>query len=242
MSVLYIRDSNGNFVPIKSIQGEKGETGSVDNMPFGTLNPEALGTASTGTADTVSRSDHVHPMPSAEDVGARPDTWTPSAEDVGALPTDGTAADSAKLGGVAADSYALKSDIPEDSGADFLSIYPVGSIYMSVNSASPASLFGGTWEQLKDKFLLGAGDSYAAGATGGAATVNIAANNMPARALMLDVATEEVAWNAGVWSNNTPTDDNSSYANYAQNSSYGYGQPLDNMPPYLAVFIWKRVS
>lgn len=50
-------------------------------------------------------------------------------------------------------------------------IYPVGSIYMSVNSASPESLFGGTWEQLKDRFLLGVGDTYkTAGATGGAAS------------------------------------------------------------------------
>ena len=51
------------------------------------------------------------------------------------------------------------------------SIYPVGSIYMSVNSTSPATLFGGTWSQLKDRFLLGAGDTYSNGATGGAATV-----------------------------------------------------------------------
>lgn len=26
--------------------------------------------------------------------------------------------------------------------------FPIGSIYLSVNSTSPASLFGGTWEQL----------------------------------------------------------------------------------------------
>lgn len=36
-------------------------------------------------------------------------------------------------------------------------VYPVGSIYMSVNSTSPATLFGGTWEQLPGRFLLGSG-------------------------------------------------------------------------------------
>ena len=49
-------------------------------------------------------------------------------------------------------------------------VYPVGSIYMSVASTSPATLFGGTWEQLKDRFLLGAGDTYTAGNTSGAAS------------------------------------------------------------------------
>lgn len=38
-----------------------------------------------------------------------------------------------------------------------LSIYPVGAIYMSVSSTSPASLFGGTWEQIQNRFLLAAG-------------------------------------------------------------------------------------
>lgn len=54
----------------------------------------------------------------------------------------------------------------------FLShVYPVGSIYMSVNNADPGTLFGGTWEQLKDRFLLGVGDNYpTAEATGGAAS------------------------------------------------------------------------
>lgn len=50
-------------------------------------------------------------------------------------------------------------------------IYPVGSIYMSVNSTSPATLFGGTWEQLENRFLLGAGSSYTSGSTGGSATM-----------------------------------------------------------------------
>lgn len=48
--------------------------------------------------------------------------------------------------------------------------YPVGSIYTSTKSTSPATLFGGTWTQIKDRFLLCAGDSYSAGATGGSTT------------------------------------------------------------------------
>lgn len=54
--------------------------------------------------------------------------------------------------------------------------YPVGSIYMSVNSINPADIFGGEWEPLKDRFLLGAGDTYSQGATGGASTVKLLAN------------------------------------------------------------------
>lgn len=50
--------------------------------------------------------------------------------------------------------------------------YPIGSIYMSVNNTDPSILFGGTWEALEDKFLLGAGTTYTAGNTGGAASVS----------------------------------------------------------------------
>jgi hypothetical protein len=49
-------------------------------------------------------------------------------------------------------------------------IYPVGAIYMSTVNTSPATLFGGTWVQIKDRFLLSAGDTYTAGSTGGAAS------------------------------------------------------------------------
>lgn len=58
-------------------------------------------------------------------------------------------------------------------------IYPVGSIYMSVNATSPETLFGGVWEQLKDRFLLGSGDTYSAGTTGGEATHTLTTNEMP---------------------------------------------------------------
>jgi microcystin-dependent protein len=51
-------------------------------------------------------------------------------------------------------------------------IYPIGSIYMSVNNVDPSTVFGGTWQQIKDKFLLASGDTYNRGATGGSATVS----------------------------------------------------------------------
>lgn len=47
--------------------------------------------------------------------------------------------------------------------------HPVKSIYMSTDPTSPEELFGGTWVQIKDCFLLTAGDIYVAGSTGGEA-------------------------------------------------------------------------
>ena len=51
-------------------------------------------------------------------------------------------------------------------------VYPVGSIYMSVNNVNPTTLFGGTWEQITGRFLLASSSNRAAGATGGAETVS----------------------------------------------------------------------
>ena len=63
-----------------------------------------------------------------------------------------------------------------------LSIYPVGSIYMSVNSTSPSSLFGGTWEQLTDTFLYATSttaDTSSTTATDGEATHTLTIDEMP---------------------------------------------------------------
>ena len=55
-----------------------------------------------------------------------------------------------------------------------LDAYPVGAIYMSVNNTDPGTLFGGTWTQIQDSFILAAGSTYAGGSTGGSATINLA--------------------------------------------------------------------
>lgn len=59
-------------------------------------------------------------------------------------------------------------------------IYPVGSIYLSVNSTNPSTYFGGTWVQLKDRFLIGVGNTYkTVNATGGASSITLAVANLP---------------------------------------------------------------
>lgn len=58
-------------------------------------------------------------------------------------------------------------------------IYPVGSIYMSVVNTSPSTLFGGTWVQIEDTFLLAAGTNHSAGTTGGEENHTLTTQEMP---------------------------------------------------------------
>lgn len=148
---------------------------------------------------------------------------------------------------------------------------PVGSIYLSLTTDNPTNLFGGTWERIKDTFLLAAGDTYALGGTGGAATVTLSTANMPAHthtrgtmeitgAFKVDPAT---AWcrvsgegafvngySSGAWmTGGSDGDTINSGVNFQASktwsgatSSVGSGTAHNNMPPYLAVYIWKRIS
>ena len=63
----------------------RGDTGAVEGIDYYAGEPSALGTASPGTANGVAHGDHVHPMPTAEQVGARPENWLPTAAEVGAM-------------------------------------------------------------------------------------------------------------------------------------------------------------
>ncbi len=61
-------------------------------------------------------------------------------------------------------------------------VYPVGSIYTSTKNVSPATFLGGTWTRIKDTFLLAAGDTYAAGTTGGSSTHTLTVDEIPSHA------------------------------------------------------------
>lgn len=75
----------------------------------------------------------------------------------------------------------LKRIFAKDSGGGGLidSIYPVGSIYMSVNSTNPQTLFGGTWQRIQGRFLFAADSKHAAGSTGGEETHQLTAREIP---------------------------------------------------------------
>ena len=76
---------------------------------------------------------------------------------------------------------AIRSGTDEVMKATLLNFcYPIGSLYWSSKSTNPASLFGGTWVQIKDRFVLACGDTYkTVGATGGASSVTLSVSNMP---------------------------------------------------------------
>lgn len=129
-------------------------------------------------------------------------------------------------------------------------VYPVGAIYMSVNSTNPGNLFGGKWEQIKDRFLLAAGDTYAAGSTGGEAQHTLSEDEIPTHRHSSDsfmngyagasIGTDKyVTWvNHGNEHTNAPTGTSG-----IVNTTYAGGsKPHNNMPPYLTVYMWKRTA
>ena len=126
----------------------------------------------------------------------------------------------------------------------FNMIYPVGSIYMSVNNTNPSLLFGGTWEKIEDKFLLGSGATYANGSTGGSPDAVVVSHNHSYNrkyALTTDGGGVDRISTAGQTGTKVPNllqSNEAIYRNEINNSGEdGTGK---NMPPYIAVNIWYR--
>ena len=140
-----------------------------------------------------------------------------------------------------------------------LSMYPVGSIYLSVNNVNPGTIFGGTWEQIQDRFLLAAGSTYAGGATGGTASHThttaghtLTVNEMPSHTHTLQ---RNVPY--GMPGNDTSGSGSGSNSPYYKESyspftilatgggashSHGNTGSSSSLPPYLAIYVWKRTA
>jgi len=158
-------------------------------------------------------------------------------------------------------------DVEVINGKSILDLtYPVGSIYMSVNSTNPGTLFGGSWTQLQNRFLLGAGSSYSAGATGGSATVTLTSDQMPSHTHTQASCTNPGDHRHTVPNNRSPASGSTNgpifeswpggtgstrthYTSYTGGHTHtitlnntGGGKAHDNMPPYLVVYMWKRTA
>lgn len=132
-------------------------------------------------------------------------------------------------------------------------IYPVGSIYITANATNPSVLFGGTWEQLKGKFLVGVDSSdtdfETSGKTGGEKTHTLTVDEMPSHTHDMDDAVYGnyrnrlgIRVDGGGGNGLIPSMvQTTGYSRYIPNDTGG-GQAHNNMPPYLAVYMWKRIS
>ena len=121
-------------------------------------------------------------------------------------------------------------------------VYPVGSIYLSVNSTNPKNLFGGTWEQIQGKFLLGMDSSYPAGSTGGEATHKLTQGEMPKHSHIIyapNAGGPDKGAALGFPEVGSP---NTWWAVACTTEQTGDNKAHNNMPPYLSVYIWKRTK
>lgn len=177
------------------------------------------------------------------------------------------------------------------------SLYPVGSVYISFDSTDPSTIFGGTWERLKDRFLLASGDAYAPNTTGGSATKTLTTSNLPAHTHTCASAGSHTHTRgtmnitaSGFMGEHVSSDPNSNYYKFKNQStgalyydgsnkygsnggidhddytgyfdasrswtgatssngshthtigSTGNGLPLNIMPPYQTVYMWRRTA
>ena len=138
--------------------------------------------------------------------------------------------------------------------------YPVGSIYTSMNSTSPASLFGGKWTQITDRFLYCANSSKA---TGGNKKIKV--ENLPAHTHAFSGNTQTGTipqvirpQTAAVPSGIVKTE-YQQIGRYSDDSNSAFltnfrleipctgsigptGSGTDYMPPYMTVYAWYRTA
>ena len=163
--------------------------------------------------------------------------------------------DATTLNGRPASDYLLKSEV-----------YPVGSIYISLNSTNPSTIFGGKWEQIQGRFLLGVSRSHPVNQTGGEAKHTLSIQEMPSHQHNLKTTSNGSNYfsmlNAdsagGAWVGDTQfmlaakrKVGSTVFDGTITTSNLMTGEPIDNtgggsahnnMPPYLAVYMWKRTA
>lgn len=118
-----------------------------------------------------------------------------------------------------------------------------GAVLFSFNpDFSPAARYGGSWEKVTDRFPIGAGGSYPLESTGGEANVTLTVEQVPPHNHQMKYYNNE----------SSPPSGNDWVPAARRNTGYnvlggdtldtGGGQAHNNLPPYIAVNIWRKVA
>ena len=134
----------------------------------------------------------------------------------------------------------------------FKTYFRVGDLLITTSSANPKDYYGGEWEQIKDCFLLACGDKHAAGETGGEETHKLTLNEAPVHEGHLATNVKNEGGEVGKYLKSSVLSDygtigrgwmyQSGSEAMPQGHSKGGGEAHNNMPPYLAVYVWKRIA
>ena len=124
-------------------------------------------------------------------------------------------------------------------------IYPVGSIYLSLNNDNPGDKFGGTWEKIEEgRFLMASGNSEnkRAGNTGGSTKISV--EQLPAHnhKLTLDYSNNTTSTFSGSTGSKIDFFEDGSKKDYITYDTTSTGGGQDYYPYYLAVSMWKRTA
>lgn len=140
-------------------------------------------------------------------------------------------------------------------------VYPVGAVYISLTATNPHNLFGGTWDQIQGRFLLASGSNTAntdntygslnagainrtAGEQGGEVTHTLTTDEMPSHAHPIRYGS--VGSSSGDTYASVRLPYNQAQARVGEDEqgmlSAGGGQAHNNIPPYLAVYMWRRTA
>ena len=129
-------------------------------------------------------------------------------------------------------------------------LFPIGSIYMNYeNSTSPASTLGGSWTRIYDKFLIGAGRSYTFGTEGGEEFHQLTVAEMPSHTHTIYNTESNSECSAYVpqngnslWGSADATFSGWGGVSKGLIQTAGSDTPHNNMPPYRAVWMWRRTA
>lgn len=148
-------------------------------------------------------------------------------------------------------------------------VYPIGAVYMSMTGTPPSALFGGTWRAIEGRFLIAADATYPVTSTGGAASHTLTTEQLPSHSHRVSGDTDATSVGHDHGIPNIKSGQSGEYGAYAETWGYGSGSRELNtnfvdithnhsldvtshttgggksfslLPPYMAVYMWRRTA